>query len=155
MVSTLHYSQLLIVSMQMILCVLVTQSCPILCNPMNHSLPGSSEHGILQARILEWATIYKITNPSLHHCCLGYGWTFWRKVNCVLCIENTAFLVSVIPSGRGLYLSYAETGTLKGVIKEYQQILADEYDHLPEWASIWCDRLKKLWQKLISSLKST
>ena len=29
------------------------QSCPILCNPMDHSLPGSSVHGILQARILE------------------------------------------------------------------------------------------------------
>ena len=31
-----------------------TQSCPTLCNPMDCSLPGSSVHGILQARILEW-----------------------------------------------------------------------------------------------------
>ena len=30
------------------------QSCPTLCDPMNCSLPGSSLHGILQARILEW-----------------------------------------------------------------------------------------------------
>ena len=30
------------------------QSCPTLCNPMDHSPPGSSVHGILQARILEW-----------------------------------------------------------------------------------------------------
>ena len=30
------------------------QLCPTLCNPMNCSLPGSSVHGILQARILEW-----------------------------------------------------------------------------------------------------
>ena len=30
------------------------QSCPTLCNPMNCSPPGSSVHGILQARILEW-----------------------------------------------------------------------------------------------------
>ena len=30
------------------------QSYPTLCNPMDHSLPGSSVHGILQARILEW-----------------------------------------------------------------------------------------------------
>ena len=35
----------------------VLQSCPTLCNPMNHSLPGSSVHEILQARILEWAAI--------------------------------------------------------------------------------------------------
>ena len=34
--------------------VLVAQSRPILCNPMDCSLPGSSVHGILQARILEW-----------------------------------------------------------------------------------------------------
>ena len=37
--------------------VLVTQSCPSLCNPMDCSLSGSSVHGILQARILEWDAI--------------------------------------------------------------------------------------------------
>ena len=37
--------------------VLVAQSCPTLCNPMDYSLPGSSVHGILQARILEWVAI--------------------------------------------------------------------------------------------------
>ena len=35
----------------------VTQSCPTLCDPMDCSLPGSSIHGILQARILEWVAI--------------------------------------------------------------------------------------------------
>ena len=40
-----------------IACVLVTQLCPTLCNPTDHSLPGSSVHGILQARILEWVAI--------------------------------------------------------------------------------------------------
>ena len=40
------------------LCVCsVTQSCPTLFNPMGCSLPGSSVHGILQARILEWVAI--------------------------------------------------------------------------------------------------
>ena len=34
--------------------VLVTQSCPTLCDPMDCNPPGSSIHGILQARILEW-----------------------------------------------------------------------------------------------------
>ena len=33
------------------------QSCPTLCNPMEHSLPGSSVHGILQARVLEWVAV--------------------------------------------------------------------------------------------------
>ena len=35
----------------------VTQSCPTLSNPMDCSLPGSSVHGIFQARILEWVAI--------------------------------------------------------------------------------------------------
>ena len=34
--------------------VLVAQSCPTLCDPMDCSLLGSSVHGILQARTLEW-----------------------------------------------------------------------------------------------------
>ena len=35
----------------------VAQSCPTLCDPVDCSLPGSSVHGILQARVLEWVTI--------------------------------------------------------------------------------------------------
>ena len=33
------------------------QSCLTLCDPMNYSLPGSSVHGIFQARVLEWVAI--------------------------------------------------------------------------------------------------
>ena len=33
------------------------QSCLTLCDPMDYSLPGSSVHEILQARILEWVVI--------------------------------------------------------------------------------------------------
>ena len=35
----------------------VTQSCPTLRDPMDCSLPGSSIHGIFQARVLEWGAI--------------------------------------------------------------------------------------------------
>ena len=35
----------------------VAQWCPTLCDPMDCSLPGSSLHGILQARVLEWVAI--------------------------------------------------------------------------------------------------
>ena len=38
--------------------VLVIQSCPTLCDPMDYSSPGSSVHGLLQARILEWVAIF-------------------------------------------------------------------------------------------------
>ena len=37
---------------------LFTQSCPTLYDPLDCSLPGSSGHGISQARILEWVAIF-------------------------------------------------------------------------------------------------
>ena len=37
--------------------MLVAQSCPTLCNPVDCSPPGSSVHEILQVRILEWVAI--------------------------------------------------------------------------------------------------
>ena len=49
----------------------VAQSCPTLSDPLDCSPPGSSAHGIFQARVLEWVaiafsdirtTIYKIDN---------------------------------------------------------------------------------------------
>ena len=35
----------------------VAQSCPTLSDPIDCSLPGSSIHGIFQARVLEWGAI--------------------------------------------------------------------------------------------------
>ena len=49
----------------------VTQSCPTLCDPMDCSLPGSSVHGIFQARVLEWGAIafsgILFVNRMSHH----------------------------------------------------------------------------------------
>ena len=42
----------------------VTQSCPTLSDPMDYSPPGSSVHGIFQARVLEWGAI-AFTNGGL------------------------------------------------------------------------------------------
>ena len=44
----------------------VAQSCPTLCDPMDCSLPGSSVHGIFQARVLEWGAIaFSASGPGL------------------------------------------------------------------------------------------
>ena len=46
----------------------VAQSCPTLSDPMDCSLPGSSVHGIFQARVLEWgATAFSavLSSPAL------------------------------------------------------------------------------------------
>ena len=39
--------------------------CPTLCDPMDYSLPGSSVHGIFQARVLEWVAIAFSVFPSI------------------------------------------------------------------------------------------
>ena len=49
----------------------VVQSCPILSDPMDCSVPGSSVHGIFQARVLEWGPryflveVYMVLGPFL------------------------------------------------------------------------------------------
>ena len=43
----------------------VAQSCPTLSDLMDCSLPGSSVHGIFQARVLEWGAI-TFSNSSLY-----------------------------------------------------------------------------------------
>ena len=57
-------------------CVLVALLCPTLCDSVDYSPPGSSVHGILQARRLEWVAISFLQgifptqglNPGLLHC---------------------------------------------------------------------------------------
>ena len=64
-------------------CVLDAQSCLILCDPMDCSLPASSVHGILQARILEWIAIPFFRGSSWSRdqtqisCIAGKFFTIW------------------------------------------------------------------------------
>jgi len=44
----------------------VAQSCPTLSDPMDFSLPGSSVHGIFQARVLEWGAIAFSENSHMY-----------------------------------------------------------------------------------------
>ena len=56
----------------------VAKSCQILCDSMDCSLPGSSVHGILQARMLEWVAISSSRGSSRPRdrtpgpCCISY-----------------------------------------------------------------------------------
>ena len=60
---------------------LVTQLCLTLCNPMDCSPPGSSVHGIFQARILEWVAIFPFK---------GSSWTrYWTLISCISYIAGS------------------------------------------------------------------
>ena len=54
------------------------QSCPILWYPMDYSLPGSSVHGIFQARILEWDAISSSRGSSQPR-----DWTYISYISCI------------------------------------------------------------------------
>ena len=56
----------------------VTQSCPTLCDPVDCSPSGSSVHGILQARILEWVAISFSRGSSRPR-----NWTRISYVSCI------------------------------------------------------------------------
>ena len=72
------------------MCLVVTQLCPSLCDPMDYSLLGSSVHGIIQARILEWVTIFSSrgSSPARDPTCVSwigrwilYHWVTWKPFN--------------------------------------------------------------------------
>ena len=62
--------------------VLVAQLCSVVCNPMDCTPPGSSVHGILQARILEWIAI-----PFFR----GFSWP--RNQTQVSCLAGRFFTI--------------------------------------------------------------
>ena len=74
----------------------VTQLCPTLCNPMDCSPPGSSAHGIFQARVLEWGAIafskflpYCTTKTHfLATSAYSYLW-IWAQSQCLLCNKGS------------------------------------------------------------------
>ena len=56
---------------------LVAQSCPTLYDPMNCSPPGSSVHGIFQARVLEWVAISFSRDRTQVSCIASRHFTIW------------------------------------------------------------------------------
>ena len=81
-------------------CAKSLQSCPTLCKPMDFSLPGSSVHGILQARILEYCRailqgIFPTQGSNLHFLslsALASGFFTTSTIWEAHCIQNICFL---------------------------------------------------------------
>ena len=70
----------------------VAQSCPTLSDLMDCSLPGSSVHGVFQARVLEWGAIAfsgkcNYCNPNLYYHSLKFSQSFNK-----LSLNNSYYL---------------------------------------------------------------
>ena len=65
----------------------VTQSCLTLSDPMDCSLPGSSVHGIFQARVLEWGA----TAFSVHRVGVRIKWLIFACV--AITLNHTPFVL--------------------------------------------------------------
>ena len=75
-------------------CLLVTQSYPILSDPMDCSSPGSSVNGISQARVLEWVAILSSR---------GSSWPRnWTHISYDFCIAGRFFTTE--PMGKLIYI---------------------------------------------------
>ena len=88
----------------------VAQSCPTLFNPMDCSLPGSSVHGICQARVLEWVAIafshpYTTTGKTI----TLTGWTFVGKVMSLLFNMLSRLVIAFLPRSKRLLISWLQS----------------------------------------------
>ena len=85
------------------LLVLVVQSCLTLCDLMDYSPPGSSDHGILQARILEWVSVsfyrgsFWPRDWTQVFCIAGRFFPFWTTREAYVPILETRLLPASIP----------------------------------------------------------
>ena len=113
---------------------LVVQACLSLCNPMGCSWPGSSVHGISQAKILEWVAISfsrdlpdpgiepeSLVSPALAASWILYHWATREAQACLYHSINSSFAV---------HLSIFVT-------KSYESIKLQIKDSSPKQQLVW------------------
>ena len=106
--------------------VLAAQSSPTLCNPMDCSQPGSSVHGILQARVLEWVAI-----PFSRGSSQPRDWTRLGLLNCrhILYCLNHQGSPTLKPFPRSLFF-LLPLSPLITLLPTHEAQLSSGYIHL-------------------------
>ena len=88
------------------------QLCPALCNPMDCSPPGSSVHGILQARILEWVAMPSPSDQT--------------HISSVSCIGRQVLYSPATKRQSNFKMA-------KGSKQEFLQRYTNGYEHTKKW----------------------
>ena len=124
---------------------LVAQLCPTLCDPMDCSPPGSSVHGILQVRILEWFAISYSRGSSqpkdgtLVSWIAGEIFTVWATREALL---NTGLILSPFTNNTSIYISniwwtyfwiQCKCIIISHKLVIYQQLITNPYLKLSHW----------------------
>ena len=122
----------------------VAQSCPTLSNPMDCSLPGSSIHGISQARVLEWGAIAfsraGLVDPN------SFPLLFcWPGFVALVPMLTRYLLPSSSVYAHRVYTSSVSPPTLWNQIHLFiQQVFFTTYD-VPTLSWHWDDRSEKIY----------
>ena len=95
----------------------VAQSCLTLSDPMDCSLPGSSVHGISQARVLEWGAIAFSIALTI--------WTFVSKVMSLLFNTLFRFVIAILPRSKHLLISWLQSPST--LILELKKMKSDSF----------------------------
>ena len=110
------------------------QSCPSLCDLMDHSPLGSSVRGILQAKILKWVAMLSSRGSSSPR-----DWTHISYVSCIGRRDFFFFFLSLVPHGKNRILRLG--GKYKIHIftyAEYKVLHVELYSELlekPKWTN--------------------
>ena len=123
----------------------VTQSCPTLNDPMDWSLPGSSIHGIFQAKVLEWVAIafsnlyaeYIIRNAGLDEAQAGIK-IARRNINNLIYADDTTLMVESEEELKSLLMKAKEESEKVGLKLNIQKtkIMASSPISSVEFSSI-------------------
>ena len=97
-----------------------TKSCPTLCDPLDCNLPGSSVHGIFQARILEWVAISYSRGSSPPS-----DWTH----------------IHMYPSSAGRFFTTVPLGNPNYFLRHESSLVAQTVKHLPTMWETWVQTL--------------
>ena len=105
---------------------LVTQLCPTLCDPMDCSPPGSSVHGIFQARVLEWIAISSSRGSSQPR--------DWTCISCVSWLQVDFLLLS---HRRSPQRRLGNARNSDGIIHDHSSIRHSRSTHFYVIKSAW------------------
>ena len=104
----------------------VTQSCPTLSDPMDCSLPGSSIHGIFQARVLEWGAIARMLFGKIY-CLIGINIIITLILYFLISLHFLIFILRDMKNTKNLQRRYDKNS---GTFQNWKALIIHRFSFL-------------------------